>query len=949
MTETRWARVESLFHEALAKSGEYRERFLAEACQGDDALLHEVRSLLAHYQAKDELLDNVKLADLVTDRGPLPVFESGEQVGNYEIIHLLGKGGMGEVYLARDSRLSRKVALKILPRELAGDPVLVERLWREAQTASALNHPNILTIYEFGRQGETHYMASEFIEGRQLREYVGRLSTPEALQYARQIGQALDAAHAVGVVHRDIKPENIMVRADGYLKVLDFGLAKLVSLQLGNGKSLYERLSAGGLNSVPGLLIGTVNYMSPEQVRGQAVDLRTDVWSWGVVLYEMLTGRRPFEGETPGDSLAAILHTEPAAPSDNKELNSLIAKSLAKDAAQRYPNMQEALQDLSHVSIATGQISQGYFVRPWRTRILGRQVRSANLLRRRVVVALLLAVILLAVLAGYQFFYQRTARQTFHIASMKRLTTSGNVIQIAISPDHNYMAYAVQTRAGQALRIRQIETNADAERLPAAPREYTGITFSRNGQLIYYVLGRKLYRVPLLAGDPKVVTETVDSPISFSPDGDRFTFLRLESTVQASLILKTVEASTETTLLTLKAPEYLETGPVWSPDGTSVICGTFNKSNPGIRIISVGVRDGQVKKVVGPYAWFWMGKPVWLDNGHSLLLPASSIGSYRSQLLQISWPGGDVFSVYPNTASHPYLDVSADLKNILAVQLDRVSGLWIASLAGGAPQSIPEMGERLYGIAWAKSGKLISESDIGGHPDLWSIELQSRKLQPLTDDMYVKQYPTASADGQYLVYASNQNGTSHIWRSNQDGSNPIRLTSGASAEEAVITPDGKWVVYTSIESGSYGLWKVSVNGGLSVQITKEKELARHPAISPDGRFIACRYSSQGKAFSTVILRREDGEVVRSFPGIPAAEPPPPLRWSADGKSLLYVSTDTNGVSNIWAQPVDGGVSWQLTHFSEGLIFAFAPSLDGKYLACIRGRISSDAVLLEAAK
>jgi serine/threonine protein kinase/tetratricopeptide (TPR) repeat protein len=352
MTETRWARVESLFHEALAKNGEDRERFLVEACKNDDSLLQEVRSLLSHYQAKDELLDQVKLADLAVEQNPRPVFEPGERVNDYEIISLLGKGGMGEVYLARDLKLPRKVALKILSRKLAGDSALGTRLRREALAASALNHPNILTIYEFGRQGETQYLVSEFIDGKPLRAYIGRLSTADALEYARQVGEALEAAHAVGIVHRDIKPENIMVRADGYLKVLDFGLAKLTSPQFENGESLWERLSAAGGSTVPGLLVGTVNYMSPEQVRGQTIDQRTDIWSWGVVLYEMLSGRSPFEGETPSDSLAAILHSDPAPPSNNPEMNSLIAKVLAKDRTQRYQDMREVLQNL----IYTGDV-----------------------------------------------------------------------------------------------------------------------------------------------------------------------------------------------------------------------------------------------------------------------------------------------------------------------------------------------------------------------------------------------------------------------------------------------------------------------------------------------------------------------------------------------------------------------------------------------------------------
>jgi len=277
------------------------------------------------------------------------------------------------------------------------------------------------------------------------------------------------------------------------------------------------------------------------------------------------------------------------------------------------------------------------------------------------------------------------------------------------------------------------------------------------------------------------------------------------------------------------------------------------------------------------------------------------------------------------------------------VQRDRFSNLWVVPLGGGAPQPIPEIGERLYGVVWTNSGKLISQTDIGGHSDLWSVDLHSRELHQLTDDNYAKQYPAASTDGQYLVYASNRSGAFQIWRSNQDGSKPLPLTSGASAEEAVITPDNKWVVYASMESGFYALWKIPIGGGASTQITRVP--TQYPAVSPDGKLIACQYSSDGKTVSITVLQEKDGKVLHSFPDMPMEAP---VRWSADGKSLLYVSTNGDA-SNIWAQPVDGGLPRQLTHYTEGRIFAFALSLDGMYLACIRGRSTSDVVLLEAAK
>src|SRR5436305_834980 len=350
MAETRWKRLESLFHEALPLVGDEREKFLESACHGDPDLYQELSSLLKHYRGEDELLESPAAPSLRQDtRLHNLVFSEGQHAGPYEILALLGRGGMGEVYLARDPRLGRKAAIKVLPSGIGSNPAVIEQLKREAQAASALNHPNILTIYDFGQQGEVQYMVSEFVEGDSLRSLIGTLDNVQAMHYARQTGEALKAAHAVGIIHRDIKPENIMVRSDGYIKVLDFGLAKLAQPQAESGQSLYQRLAESSASTVPGLLVGTINYMSPEQVRGQAIDQRTDVWGWGVVLYEMLAGVRPFEASTPGDTLAAILNREPVPPGNIGKLNRIVARALAKQLEKRYQNISGPLEDLAQI------------------------------------------------------------------------------------------------------------------------------------------------------------------------------------------------------------------------------------------------------------------------------------------------------------------------------------------------------------------------------------------------------------------------------------------------------------------------------------------------------------------------------------------------------------------------------------------------------------------------
>ena len=302
MKAERWQQITDLFQSAAERAPEERAAFLDEACHGDEGLRRELESLIASYERAENFIESpafeVAPELLTNDTAGALV---GESIGHYRIESLIGVGGMGEVYLARDELLGRKVALKFLPESLTADEAQLNRLEHEARTASALNHPNILTVYEIGVDGRRHFIATEFIEGETLRAVLarGKLQLRDALNIAIQVGSALAAAHKSGIVHRDIKPENIMLRPDGYVKVLDFGIAKL-SEQKEAPSQAGMRINAG-FQTASGLIFGTAHYMSPEQARGQTVDARTDIWSFGVVLFEMLAGRPPFEGETPSE------------------------------------------------------------------------------------------------------------------------------------------------------------------------------------------------------------------------------------------------------------------------------------------------------------------------------------------------------------------------------------------------------------------------------------------------------------------------------------------------------------------------------------------------------------------------------------------------------------------------------------------------------------------------
>ncbi|MGE5208338.1 MAG: protein kinase domain-containing protein, partial [Alphaproteobacteria bacterium] len=347
-----WRRIIDLFNEAMTRQPKERGAFLDEACKGDKELRQQVERLIKSHEKSGDFLESSAFAvapELLSDH---PSRASvGELIGHYRIESLIGVGGMGEVYLARDERLGRKAALKLLPDSLTMNEAQLSRFKNEARTASSLNHPNILTVYEIGTEGNVQFIATEFIEGVTLRSSLesGKMSPRRAVEIAAQVASALAAAHEAGIVHRDIKPENIMLRPDGYVKVLDFGIAKLIEQKQALDDHTTETTAL--LQTRPGLVLGTANYMSPEQARGQKVDARSDIWSLGVVLYEMVAGAPPFDGDTPSDCIAAILTKEPPAlsavwPDVPPRFESLLQRALRKDSGERYQTIKEMLTDL---------------------------------------------------------------------------------------------------------------------------------------------------------------------------------------------------------------------------------------------------------------------------------------------------------------------------------------------------------------------------------------------------------------------------------------------------------------------------------------------------------------------------------------------------------------------------------------------------------------------------
>jgi eukaryotic-like serine/threonine-protein kinase len=917
------------------------------------------------------------------------VTAAGTLLGRYEIRSSLGAGGMGEVYLAQDMRLNRPVALKLLTADLTRYEDRLRRFEQEARAASALNHPNILTIYEIGHAPAGHFIATEFIDGQTLRERVARteVRTLEALDIAIQVSAALSAAHAVGIVHRDIKPENIMVRRDGYVKVLDFGLVKLTERQAIDS----EAPTISPVNTDPKAIMGTVNYMSPEQARGIEVDARTDIWSLGVVLYEMVAGRVPFEGSTSSDMIVSILDREPLPLSRycveaQTELEWIIKKALSKDREERYQTIRDFAVDLRRLkqelefrsklersspsgdaAAAPGTfsggraISTGREMAAARTGELGATAHTTSsaeyliseIKRHKGGAALTLAALAL-VLASSAFILHRALWKDMHVVPFQnmrisRLTNTGHANGAAISPDGKYVVHVVSGAGQQSLWVRQVATSSNVQIVPPAEVQYWGLTFSNDANFVYYVMydqspPASLYQVPTLGGAAKKLIEGVDSPVTLSPDGKQLAFVRdYPSQGERTLIVANADGSGERKLVTRKRPEYCFE-PAWSPDGKTIAMSTKSHDASGsfMSLVGVSVSDGTETPITNQ-RWMTIGRPAWLKDGSGLVMTAVDQVSRMSQVWHLSYPSGEARRITNDVNDYRSVTMTADSSALVTVQKDQLSNVWTLSASGDASRASQVTSGKYNGwngLAWTPGGQIVYTSNASGNPDIWIMDADGTNQKQLTANAASNIYPVVSPDGRYVVFVSERTGTPAIWRMNIDGSN-LKQLNDTKSYLPQVSPDSRWVVYGNFDSGKWTLWKMSIDGGNAVRLSDQS--AETSAISPDGKLIAYSYMDEQANWQhrIAVMPFEGGPPIKTFDVSQTAGWT--LRW-ATGRSLTYIDT-RSGVSNIWSQPLDGGKPTQLTDFKADQIFCFDWSADGKQLAASRGLVTTDVVLI----
>ncbi len=971
----RWQLIEDLFHAALAHPPAQRAAWLAEACPPesypkDDDLQAEVLSLLAaHEQDEESRLDLP--AQLVQQAAQQLVtatpatLQSGQTLSHYQVLAWLGRGGMGEVYLAEDTRLGRRVALKLLPTAFSQDAERVRRFEREARAASALNHPNIITIHEISTEGDTHFIATEYIEGETLRAHLANHSASfkTALEIAIQIASALEAAHHAGIIHRDIKPENVMIRPDGLVKILDFGIAKLAEMR-------NEEAETSRPSTLPGMIVGTANYMAPEQAQGKTIDARNDIFSFGIVFYEMLTGRRPFAGETALESISSMLKDEPVPmrrmlPAVPGEIERIVNKTLRKDREERYQTAKELLLDLKeakrdlefhdqwerstipHQDAAETQLLPITTTNENRNQATSSAEYLVTQVKNHKFLYLAFTVLLMAGIGFgiYRYSDRAPINNPFESVKITRITDSGKVgYVVALSRDGKWLVYSIREGDKASVWLKQVAIpDSNTQIVPPAPVKYRGFAFSPDGNYLYYTVEEgalsncTLYQMPVLGGGTaRKLMSGINGGISFSPDGKQITYgVENLADDESLLMVANTDGSEQRRLVMLKGNDEIGSSRGrWSPDGKSiaVFVGT---NNPLTReLATVSVATGEITRLK-THKFSEFGLWEWLPDGKGFVVLAREDTAHNNSFWLISYPSEEAQKITNDLNNvFSWMSLAADANILATVQGSATSSIWIAPVGDTARATQVNAGSNNVGDPqWTPDGKLVYNRGLGDRQDIYLIDPQGGSPKRLTSNSNTNRYPRVSPDGRYIVYYSFQAGSPSIWRMDIDGSNPKQLTTEFSLNPS-ISPNGQEIIY-EVGVDTLRVWKVGIDGGQPVQLT-DKE-SRFPVFSPDGKQFACHWWDDPNSPQKIaIIPSTGGKPVKTF-----ALKGEGYRWMPDGRSLAYfVRKD-----GVWSQPIDGGTPKQLTNFTGDGITSFDFSRDGKQIAFTRMTNTSDVVLI----
>jgi serine/threonine protein kinase len=969
MNPEKLRQVEELYHAALELPPTARQSFIERSSDGDEELRRELETLLAVDRSSNNFFEQPPLslaAEMFADekRGTLV----GKEISHYKIIRLLGVGGMGEVYLAEDTKLHRQVALKVLMTEFETDFDRINRFKKEARAVSALNHPNIITIYAIEETEAGNFIATEFIEGQTLRELIGEraLSWQEAVKIAVQITGALKSAHSVGIIHRDIKPANIMIRRDGIVKVLDFGLAKLTARDSGDFETREH--------TAPHRVMGTINYMSPEQILGEPVDARTDIFSFGVVLYEMLSGVTPFRGASDAAIYNATLNKiQPSLCELNDaippDLDQIVKGAMEKDRERRYQSFTELRADLKSIlrDSQTGSFDNAVTkinLRPTKTKDV--EVAKLRISPVWLIAPLLIFVLAVGVGVYWKYFNAQTSAVTnYQSTKLDVLTAHGLTESVAISPDGKYIAYAKSEEDGrQSLWLRQTASAGDTQIVPPGQTQYDFLRFSSDGHFLHFVGSEgedqpsSLYQMTTLGRNRRKIITGVDSQISFSPDGKSIAFKRVSGS-DNSIIIADAEGGNERILSSRKYPKVYTDEVSWSPDGKLIAVPTLTRGATyagGMAVVEVA--NGKETPIpLKEEKLLRISQLAWVNDGKGLIYtPYAADMGQRYQIRYAAYPSGEVQNVTNDLSSYGNISLTADSQTIVAVQRQYSMGIWLtlegdfSSTVSINSKTAADDGER--GLAWSKDGKIVFVSSEGGAQNVWRMDADGSNPKPLTTGYQTgKILPSLSIGGESISFLDRPFDAvtkallpgNTFYQMDADGQNIRRIVESNDCAFAAASVNADWVVYTSSADGMLRIWKAPFKGGNAVRLTDVDSTS--PVISRDGKSVAYLITERGTPLKLGIISIDGGSPLKTIELPATTKTSAGIAWNKAGNGILFVNT-LGTTSNVWTQPLNGAKATPLTAFREFQIAQFALNPEGNRLAIARGSRNRDVVLIK---
>jgi Tol biopolymer transport system component len=717
--------------------------------------------------------------------------------------------------------------------------------------------------------------------------------------------------------------------------------------------------------------------MAPEQIEGGEVDARSDIFSFGVVLYEMLTGQLPFRGEHEAAMVYSIVNEDPEPIEKYRTdlspiLVNLIQRALEKNPRDRYQSMDDMVIELRRLQKKTSRVVrkpaevQSQVGAPESGPTVGDRAATAEAVPKKppslfqnklILLGAAIIALIIVIAAVYQFILRKDSgkQQTFSVLAMKitRLTSDGKAVLAAISPDGKYVVFCLRETGKQSLWLRQVASNSNVQIMPPSDVRYFGLTFSQDGNYIYYGMRQRpsgqsaIYQLPVLGGTPRKIVDDVQSDIALSSDDKRFAFVQsYPATGESALVVAKSDGSEEKRITSHKGSLWFFGRPAWSPDGKAIACilgsseGRFHHS-----VVTVEL-EGAVERPLTQQDWLWIAELQWLPDGSGLIMNATDRGSFMSQIWRVSYPAGEANRITNDLLDYGSLSLTNDAQTLCVVQGDYRSNIWILPEGGAthAQQITNGRLEGILGLGWTPDGKIVYCSSAGVNPDLWIMDRDGKNQKQLTTDPAWDENPAVSPDGKFILFISDRSGAPSVWRIEPDGSRPRQLTF-AEDYSPNISPDSKWFVFDSWAKGPDLITKLPMEGGEPVQLSESNGYS--PAISPDGRLIAYVHVDEQRRTNQIeVVPAEGGKPFKKadLPSTPDQE----IRWSRDGLALHYIDR-SQGVGNIWSQPLSGGPPSQITDFKTDYVGHFDWSRDWKFLAVARYSVSSDVLLMSNAK